>query len=106
MKQLRRIFISCVAALGLMVVPIGVQPAQAYVVPRHAIVICQSASFYQNYDSARGPHNLLWILYYGNKVGHTPGAHPVYNGWAATFDFGPNVWGYMRIECIGGYDSW
>ena len=76
------------------------------VVPRHAIVICQSASFYANYDSASGPVGFKRTLYYGNKIGHTPGEHPVYNGWAASFDFGPNDWGYLRIECIGGYNSW
>ena len=80
--------------------------AQAAVVPRHAINICQSASFYENYKSASGPVNLKRVLGYGDKIGHTPGAHPVYNGWAATFDFGPNDWGFMRFECIGGYDSW
>ncbi|WP_208816264.1 hypothetical protein [Micromonospora echinofusca] len=93
--------------IGLVLAPAGVPAAQAEpVVPRHAIVICQSASFYDNYDSASGPVNLKRTLYYGNKIGHTPGAHPVYNGWAATFDFGPNDWGYLRLECIGGYDSW
>jgi hypothetical protein len=46
------------------------------------------------------------VLGYGDKIGHTPGSHPVYNGWAASFDYGPNDWGYLRIECIGGYDSW
>ncbi|HEY3505035.1 MAG TPA: hypothetical protein VGN37_19905 [Actinocatenispora sp.] len=81
-------------------------PAHATVVPEHAINVCQSASFYANYDSASGPYGLKRVLGYGDKIGHTPGAHPVYNGWAATFDFGPNDWGYMRIECIGGYDSW
>ena len=81
-------------------------PAHAVVVPTHAVIVCQTASFYENYDSAHGPYNLLRVLTYGNKVGHTPGVHPVYNGWAATFDFGPNDWGYVRIECIGGYNSW
>lgn len=76
------------------------------VVPTHALNVCQSASFYANYDSASGPVGLLRVLPAGDKVGHTVGAHPVYNGWAATFDFGPNDWGYMRIECIGGYNSW
>ncbi|GGR76349.1 hypothetical protein GCM10010169_20620 [Micromonospora fulviviridis] len=76
------------------------------VVPRHAVVVCQTASFYDNYDSARGPYGLKRTLTYGNKIGHTPGVHPVYNGWAASFDFGPNDWGYLRLECIGGYDSW
>ncbi|HKE13892.1 MAG TPA: hypothetical protein VKB80_03430 [Kofleriaceae bacterium] len=75
-------------------------------VPRHAVVVCDSASFYQNYDSSSGPANLIRVLGRGNKIGHTPGAHPVHNGWAATHDFGPGDWGFMRIECIGGYDSW
>jgi heme O synthase-like polyprenyltransferase len=106
-RKLTRALLSAVAALGLVLTPLGLSAAQAAtVVPRHAIVICQSASFYDNYDSASGPYNLKRVLTYGNKIGHTPGAHPVYNGWAATFDFGPNDWGYLRIECIGGYDSW
>ncbi|MFI8346964.1 hypothetical protein [Streptomyces sp. NPDC085596] len=81
-------------------------PAHAAVVPEHAVITCQSASFYANYDSSSGPTGLVRTLYYGDKVGHTRGAHPVYNGWAATFDFGPNDWGYVRNECIGGYGSW
>ncbi|MDT0377373.1 hypothetical protein RM572_01115 [Streptomyces sp. DSM 42041] len=76
------------------------------VVPDHAVIVCQSASFYANYDSSSGPVGLKRTLTYGNKVGHTRGAHPVYNGWAATFDFGPNDWGYVRAECLGGYGSW
>ncbi|MET8320905.1 hypothetical protein [Micromonospora sp. NPDC005189] len=94
-------------AIGTATVALGATPAHADpVVPRHAIVVCQSATFYANYDSARGPTGLKRTLTYGNKIGHTPGAHPVYNGWAASFDFGPNDWGYLRAECIGGYDSW
>lgn len=86
---------------------VGVQlPTQAVVVPEHAVIVCQSASFYANYDSSSGPTGLLRVLSYGDKVGHTRGAHPVYNGWAATFDFGPNDWGYVREECLGGYGSW
>jgi hypothetical protein len=76
------------------------------VVPRHARSICQSASFYENYDSASGPNNLKRTIFFNDKIGHTPDVHPVHNGWAATFDFGPNDWGFMRIECIGDYDSW
>ncbi|MGR6319506.1 hypothetical protein Q2K19_28375 [Micromonospora soli] len=92
---------------GLCLAPTGAAAAHAEtVVPRHAIVVCQTASFYDNYDSARGPYGLKRTLTYGNKIGHTPGVHPVYNGWAASFDFGPNDWGYLRLECIGGYDSW
>jgi hypothetical protein len=75
-------------------------------VPRHAKVVCDSASFYANYDSSSGPAGFIRTLYRGNKIGHTPGAHPVHNGWAASHDFGPGDWGFMRIECIGEYDSW
>jgi hypothetical protein len=81
-------------------------PARAAVPPQHAVIVCQSASFYANYNSSTGPTGLVRTLAYGDKVGHTPGAHPVYNGWAATFDYGPDDWGYVRYECIGGYDSW
>lgn len=99
------------AALGAAVVAplIALPTAAAHadpVVPDHAVVVCQSASFYANYDSSSGPTGLKRTLTYGNKIGHTRGAHPVYNGWAATFDFGPNDWGYIRQECIGGYGSW
>jgi hypothetical protein len=80
--------------------------AYAQVPPDHCINICQSASFYANYDSSTGPTGFKRTLYYGDKVGHTRGAHPVYNGWAATFDYGPNDWGYMRYECLGGWYSW
>jgi hypothetical protein len=72
--------------------------------PEHAIIVCQSASFYDNVPSSGG--RLIHPLSYGDKVGHTRGAHPVYNGWAATFDFGPNDWGYVRYECLGSGGSW
>ncbi|GHJ48086.1 hypothetical protein Cs7R123_54280 [Catellatospora sp. TT07R-123] len=104
MRRLLKAGAACLLAVGL--VTASSAAAQAVVVPTHAINICQSASFYDNYDSAHGPYGLKRVLGYGDKIGHTPGAHPVYNGWAATFDFGPNDWGYMRIECIGGYNSW
>ncbi|MEU6077218.1 hypothetical protein [Micromonospora sp. NPDC047074] len=96
-----------VLTAGAALLALGGTAAQADpVVPRHAVVVCQSASFYANYDSASGPRGFKRTLEHGNKIGHTPGAHPVYNGWAATFDFGPNDWGYVRIECVGGYGSW
>lgn len=78
----------------------------AQVPPDHCINVCQSASFYAGYNSASGPYGFKRTLYYGDKVGHTRGAHPVYNGWAASFDYGPNDWGYMRYECLGGWGSW
>ncbi|HEY0699532.1 MAG TPA: hypothetical protein VGD43_17175 [Micromonospora sp.] len=105
MNAATRILVSSATTVGL-VLSLGAAARAETVVPRHAINICQSASFYDNYNSSTGPYNLKRILYYGDKIGHTPGVHPVYNGWAATFDFGPNDWGYMRLECIGGYDSW
>ncbi|RKE05169.1 hypothetical protein [Streptomyces sp. TLI_171] len=93
-----------VAAVAAVVLPAGT--GEAVVAPEHAVIVCQSASFYANYDSASGPVGLVRVLGYGNKVGHTRGVHPVYNGWAATFDFGKGDWGYVRNECLGGYGSW
>jgi hypothetical protein len=72
--------------------------------PEHAIIVCQSASFYDNVPSSGG--SLIRVLPYGDKVGHTRNVHPVYNGWAASMDFGPNQWGYVRYECLGGWGSW
>jgi hypothetical protein len=103
---MRKAMFAAAAVMAAGATLVATSPASATVVPEHAINICQSATFYANYNSASGPSGYLRTLYYGDKIGHTPGVHPVYNGWAATFDFGPNDWGYMRIECIGGYDSW
>lgn len=97
--------VTTVAVLGA-AIAIQQAPAQADVVPEHAIIICQTASFYQNYDSSSGPTGFIGTLDYGKKVGHTPGKQPVINGWAATFDFGASQWGYVLNSCIGGYDSW
>ncbi|MFF1837195.1 hypothetical protein ACFVXE_23765 [Streptomyces sp. NPDC058231] len=95
------------AAAAAAALTVGSQVStEAVVPPEHAVIVCQSASFYANYDSSSGPTGLIRVLGYGNKVGHTRGAHPVYNGWAATFDFGKGDWGYVRNECLGGYDSW
>ena len=35
---------------------------EAAVVPRHAVVTCDSASFYRNYDSSSGPVHLIRTL--------------------------------------------
>jgi hypothetical protein len=104
MRRRRTLLAACV--LSAPVLTALLPAAEAAVPPEHAVVVCQSASFYANYDSASGPVGLKRVLGYGDKIGHTPGSHPVYNGWAASFDYGPNDWGYLRIECIGGYDSW
>ncbi|MFD3496259.1 hypothetical protein ACFWWB_37820 [Streptomyces sp. NPDC058690] len=105
MPTLRRALTVATAAVAT--VALQQSSARADVVPpEHAIIVCQSASFYANYNSASGPTGFVRTLSYGDKVGHTRGAHPVYNGWAATFDYGPNDWGYVRYECIGGYGSW
>jgi hypothetical protein len=72
----------------------------------HAVVICQTASFYANYDHASGPVGFKRTLYYGNKVGHVRGSHPLYNGWAAAIDYGPNDWGFLRYSCMGLWGSW
>ncbi|MEU1592583.1 hypothetical protein ABZ468_06905 [Streptomyces sp. NPDC005708] len=94
------------AAVAVAVVALQQSSARADVPPQHAVIVCQTASFYANYNSASGPTGFLRTLTYGNKVDHTQGVHPVYNGWAASFDYGPDDWGYVRIECIGGYNSW
>lgn len=102
----RRRTLTAACALALPALTFLMPSSEAAVPPEHAVVVCQSASFYANYDSASGPAGLKRTLGYGDKIGHTPGSHPVYNGWAASFDYGPNDWGYLRVECIGGYDSW
>jgi hypothetical protein len=86
-------------------VALAAAPARADV-PEHAVIVCQTASFYANYDSASGPSGFITTLDHGKKVGHTPGKQPVINGWAAAFDFGASQWGYVLDSCIGGYDSW
>jgi hypothetical protein len=94
-------------ALGGAAVTAGAPAATAVEVPTHAINVCQSATMYENYDfSIPGPVTYMRTLGYGDKIGHTPGKHPVYNGWASIQDFGPNDWGFIREECIGGYNSW
>ncbi|TXS44317.1 hypothetical protein [Streptomyces sp. t39] len=95
-------FVAFSALTLALATPAGAEPT----VPDHAVIICDSASFYANYDSSTGPVGLKRTLERGNKVGHTRGAHPVYNGWAATFDFGPNDWGFVRWECLGAFGSW
>ncbi|MDI5966675.1 hypothetical protein POF50_023390 [Streptomyces sp. SL13] len=106
MRKLIRAGIACVSLAAVFTV-MGPASAQADVVPTHAVNICQSATFYQNFDHAtNAPVDPLYVLDYGRKVGHTIGAHPVYEGWAATFDFGDQTWGYMEYSCIGDYGSW
>ncbi len=105
MSVLTRLAAAVAVAIPL-ALAVPASAATATVVPEHAINVCQSASFYANYDSSSGPSGLIRVLAYGDKIGHTEGVHPVYNGWAATFDFGKGDWGYVRIECIGGYNSW
>ena len=93
-----------IAGLALVMLPSAA--TADVVVPEHAVITCDSATMYANYDQSSGPVNPVRVLYKGDKVGHTRGAHPVYNGWAAIQDFGPNDWGYVRYECLGGWGSW
>ena len=86
-------------------------PASACcVVPEHAVIICRDASFYTDYIHGVGPVGFKYTVYEGNKFGHTRGAHPIYNGWAAAYDFGktgwPSNWGYVRYDCLGRWNSW
>ncbi|GAB2579941.1 hypothetical protein [Kribbella endophytica] len=103
----RPAFVLSALALGAAALTAGAPAAHAVEIPEHAVITCQSATFYENYDfSIPGPVHELRTLEAGNKVGHTRGAHPVYNGWASVQDFGPNDWGFVRIECLGGWGSW
>lgn len=73
MMRLTRALLTGVAGVALVLAPVAVPAAYADpVVPRHAVVTCQTASFYTNYDSARGPVGLKRVLTNGNKIGHTP----------------------------------
>ena len=104
----KRLLSACLAFVGAAIALCVTTPAaQATVVPTHAIVVCQTATFYQNFNhTTNAPDTPLYTLTYGRKVGHTDGAQPVYSGWAATYDFGDATWGYMLYSCIGGYNSW
>ncbi len=101
----RRAAVACALAAGSLAATSSTAHAEP-TTPEHAVIVCDSASLFENCDSAHGPTGLKRTLVRGNKVGHTRGAHPVYNGWAAVFDFGPNDWGYVRRECLGGFGSW
>ncbi len=65
-------------------------------------VICQTASFYKNYNSAtHSPVDQLDTKTYGQTVGFTPGANPVYNGaWAQVFDWHLSTWGVILYSCL------
>ncbi|GAA0588699.1 hypothetical protein HPO96_03230 [Kribbella sandramycini] len=94
-------------ALTLGALVTGAATAHAVEPPEHAVITCQDATMYENYNfSIPGPVNRIRTLENGNKVGHTRGKHPVYNGWASIQDFGPNDWGFVRYECLGGWGSW
>ncbi|MCY0923740.1 hypothetical protein OS965_37340 [Streptomyces sp. H27-G5] len=82
------------------------EPGPGGAVPEHAVVVCDSATMYADYITGRGPVGVKRVLHRGDKVGHTRGAHAVFNGWAAMHDFGPNDWGYLRRDCIGRFGSW
>lgn len=85
-------------------------PAVAVVPPEHAQIVCRDASFYTDYIHGVGPVGFKYTVYDGNKFGHTRGAHPVYNGWAAAYDFGktgyPSNWGFVLYGCLGRWGSW
>ena len=89
-------------AASAYVVPARVQ-AQSY--SRHAIVVCQSASW------KGGPswdYPTVRTLYYGNKIGIRNGV-PRTNGFYLAEDYGwtgDHYWGYIWYECVGGWDSW
>lgn len=106
-----RVVALCLAAITGTAMLATASPAAACPCPpEHAIITCADASFYSDYIHGVGPVGFKYMVYYGNKFGHTRGAHPVYNGWAASYDFGkqgyPSNWGYVRYNCLGGWNSW
>lgn len=98
--------VAAVAVTAPLALAAPVHASTQVVPPEHAIIVRQDASFYADHDSSSGATGLIRVPYHGDKVGHMRGVPPVYNGWAATFDFGMSDWGYIRQECLGSYGSW
>ncbi|MGI8666393.1 MAG: hypothetical protein ACR2N4_10230 [Jatrophihabitans sp.] len=76
--------------------------APASAAPPPVTVICQTATFYQNYNSAtHTPETPLDTKTYGQTVGFTQGSNPVYNGsWAQVFDWNLSTWGVILYSCL------
>lgn len=104
------LLLAAVTAAATMTVTAAAPASACCVAPEHAVITCVDASFYSDYIHGVGPVGFKYTVYAGNKFGHTRGAHPVYNGWAAAYDFGkqgwPSNWGYVRYNCLGGWGSW
>ncbi|MGH3940893.1 MAG: hypothetical protein ACRDTG_20095, partial [Pseudonocardiaceae bacterium] len=61
--------VAAVATAGATVAVAAPVAGAAQVPPEHAIIVCQSATFYDNVPSSGG--NAIRVLPYGDKVGHT-----------------------------------
>lgn len=110
-RRLRTIVALGIATItGMATMTFATPAAACCTAPDHAVIVCNDASFYSDYIHGTGPVGFKYTVYRGDKFGHTRGAHPVYNGWAAAYDFGktgwPSNWGYVRYECLGGWGSW
>jgi len=92
------------AGLGLAAtatVAIAVAPAAQADPPPPVTVICESATFYANYDSASGPVDPIDTKYAGQTVGFKKGSNPVFNGsWAQAFDWNLQRWGVILYSCL------
>lgn len=78
-----------------------VAPAAQADPPPPVTVICQSATFYANYNSASGPVDPIDTKYAGQTVGFQKNANPVYNGsWAQAFDWNLQRWGVILYSCL------
>jgi len=102
--------LATIAGLATLTVATAMPAGACCTPPEHAVITCRDASFYTDYIHGVGPVGFKYTVYTGNKFGHTRGVHPVYNGWAASYDFGktgwPSNWGYVQYGCLGGWGSW
>ncbi len=89
--------LAATAAVGIAIAP----AAQAVDPPPPVTVICQSATFYANYNSASGPEDPIDTKYAGQTVGFRQGSNPVFNGaWAQAFDWNLQQWGVILYSCL------
>lgn len=95
------VVVGALVAATIFMLPAATQ-AQSY--SRHALVVCQSASW------KGGPgwqYPTIRTLYSGDKIGirHMT----TQNGFYTAEDYGwtgDQYWGFIWYECVGGWDSW
>lgn len=72
----------------------------------HAVVTCQSATLYSANPYPTGTAGKSGpVLPQGKKIAYQSLA-PSDGGWVETISMGANTVGWLRVECIGGRNSW